>query len=112
VHHADIVYQDFPVYTVGSTLQQVRQPKGSEYLSLRHQSRHKWWFYPDMHEEEVILIKTFDSNWAHEPDRYVPSFHSAFDIPNTPDDAPPRTSIEARAVCIFAGDAAGPKPRL
>eukprot|EP00929_Paragymnodinium_shiwhaense_P095685 TRINITY_DN56922_c1_g1_i1.p1 TRINITY_DN56922_c1_g1~~TRINITY_DN56922_c1_g1_i1.p1 ORF type:complete len:360 (+),score=55.22 TRINITY_DN56922_c1_g1_i1:65-1081(+) len=58
---------------------------------------HRWYYFSGQQESEVIVIKTYDSAAA------VPSngvaVHSAFDLPNTPADSPPRESIEARVVC-------------
>ena len=60
--------------------------------------RHRWYYYPDMHRDEVLLLKCFDSDRAHGG----VGAHSAFEHPNTPPDAPPRESIEARAFAFFA----------
>lgn len=58
---------------------------------------HRWHYFPHMNEEEVLLIKGYDSR----PDvaRFTP--HSAFDDPATPPDAPPRRSIEIRSLVFY-----------
>ena len=50
-----------------------------------------------MERDEVLVFKTYDS----EMDPFIPTLHSAFDDPDCPADAPPRESIEARAICFF-----------
>ena len=49
--------------------------------------------------DEAILIRCFDSARSGAA-RF--SAHGAFDDPNTPEDAPPRESIETRALVFFA----------
>eukprot|EP00811_Abedinium_folium_P012086 NODE_21200_length_764_cov_5.012559.p5 GENE.NODE_21200_length_764_cov_5.012559~~NODE_21200_length_764_cov_5.012559.p5 ORF type:complete len:62 (-),score=23.98 NODE_21200_length_764_cov_5.012559:337-522(-) len=56
---------------------------------------------PEMTKDEVLVIKTYDS----EMHPFIPTLHTAFDDPKTPQDAPERTSIDARVLCIF------PKPQ-
>ena len=63
-----------------------------------------------MEEDEVVLIKTFDSADNKGDDTFPCQFHSAFYDPSTPDDAPPRLNCEARAICIWPN--AEPRARL
>jgi len=58
---------------------------------------HRWYYFPRLAEDEVLLIKGYDSR----PDvaRFTP--HSAFDDPAAPVDAPPRRSIEIRALVLY-----------
>jgi len=51
-----------------------------------------------MTADEVVLIRCFDSA-QHGAARF--SAHGAFDDPTTPPDAPPRESIETRALVFF-----------
>jgi hypothetical protein len=51
-----------------------------------------------MIEEEVLLIKTYDSARDGRARRSV---HTAFDNPLAPADAPPRESIEVRTFAFF-----------
>ena len=60
--------------------------------------RHRWYYYPDMQRDEVLLLKCFDSDRAHGG----VGAHAAFEHPHTPADALPRESIEARAFAFFA----------
>ena len=59
---------------------------------------HRWYYYPQMQRDEVLLIKTFDSRTDGRARR---SIHSAFDNPLAGSDAPPRESIESRALIFY-----------
>jgi len=59
---------------------------------------HRWFYFPDMNPDEAVLIKCYDSLTDG---RARFSLHSAFDDPTTPDDAPPRESIEVRSFAFF-----------
>lgn len=64
-----------------------------------HDPRHRWFYAPDMTPDEAILIKGYDSLTDGRA-RFTP--HTAFDHPDTPADAAPRESIEARVFLSFA----------
>lgn len=64
---------------------------------LRYSPNHQWHYFPQMRPDEMIVFKQFDS--ADMPARWAP--HSAIIDPNTPADAAPRASIEARALVCF-----------
>jgi hypothetical protein len=70
-----------------------------EVYMLRYRDRHRWYYFPRMRPEEALVLKCFDT--AHGIAGRCTA-HSAFDDPNTPSDAPPRESIEARAFVFFA----------
>ena len=85
---------------------------GENYFA-KHADGHRWYFYPALTRDEALLIKQWDSvgelarsNGA-KPDAVGPdapctfSFHSAFEDPNTPEDAPERWSIEVRCVALY-----------
>jgi len=59
----------------------------------------RWYYFPKMTADEVVLIRCFDS--AREGAARF-SAHGAFDDPQTPSDAPPRESIEVRTLVFFA----------
>lgn len=59
---------------------------------------HRWYYYPEMQRDEVLLIKTFDSA---QDGRATRSVHTAFDNPLAGADAPPRESIESRSIVFF-----------
>jgi hypothetical protein len=61
-------------------------------------SGHRWYYYPEMTKEEVLLIKTFDSA---EDGRARRSVHCAFNNPLAPSDAAPRESMESRMLVFY-----------
>jgi len=85
---------------------------GENYFA-RYADGHRWYFYPALTRDEALLIKQWDSAGAlarsegASPDAADPgspctfSFHSAFEDPMTPPDAPERWSIEVRCVAIY-----------
>ncbi len=74
---------------------------------------HRWSFFPEMTRDEALLIKQWDSAGpfarsqgslgdAHDPDAPCTfSFHSAFEDPSVPEDAPDRWSIEVRCIVLY-----------
>jgi hypothetical protein len=58
----------------------------------------RWYFFPALAGDEVLLIKTFDSA---PPSGVAFAPHASFRVPTAPDDAPPRQSIETRALVIY-----------
>ncbi len=83
---------------------------GENYFA-KHAESHQWYFYPALTRNEALLIKQWDSAGAlacsngAKPDAVdAPctfSFHSAFEDPATPPDAPERWSIEVRCVALY-----------
>ena len=53
----------------------------------------RWFYFNEMVKSDAILIKGYDSETDGRA-RFTP--HSAFADPNTPENAPPRRSIEVR----------------
>lgn len=70
---------------------------GEIYLGT-YSEEHRWYYYPAMSPDELLVFKTYDSRLDH-PARMTP--HCAFDDPGAPADAPPRQSIEARCLVIL-----------
>lgn len=68
-----------------------------ETYSIRYNPAHRWFYFPAMGRDEVVLIKCFDSDST----RACFSAHTAFEDPTTPADAPPRESIEIRTLAFF-----------
>jgi hypothetical protein len=68
-----------------------------EGLLLAHAAAHRWHWFPDMHRDEALIFKTHDSDrsCAH----CVP--HVAFDHAECPVHAPPRVSVEMRALALW-----------
>lgn len=73
-----------------------RDRTGENYV-MRHNPKHKWWYFPDMDADKVILLKTFDSD--QDKARFVG--HSAFEDPTSRKDAPYRESVEVRTIAFF-----------
>jgi hypothetical protein len=65
---------------------------------VRFNPAHRWYYYPAMDKDEVLLIKTFDSEQDGRASR---SIHTAFNNPLASPDAPPRESIESRMLVFF-----------
>ncbi len=74
-----------------------RDRNGENYV-MRHSPTHKWWYFPKMTPDQVILLKTFDSATDGRA-RFVG--HSAFHDPTSPEDAPFRESVEIRTIAFF-----------
>jgi hypothetical protein len=66
---------------------------------FHHSPDHRWWYFPDMTDEEVIFIKFHDSD--HSRSWRAP--HTAFRDTSRPN-ANERRSIEYRAVAFFTDD--------
>lgn len=60
--------------------------------------KHRWYYFPEMQRDEVLLIKTFDSTRDGRARR---SIHTAFVNPLTPPTAPARESMESRLLVFF-----------
>lgn len=74
------------------------QPEWSfEGLVVAHNPAHRWCWFPEMTREEALVFKTHDSDAARA--HCVP--HVAFDNPLCPADAPPRISLEMRALALW-----------
>jgi hypothetical protein len=66
---------------------------------FHHSPRHRWWYYPDMTADEVILIKLHDSDHT----RAWRCPHTAF-LDRSRPDACERRSIEFRGIAYFTRD--------
>jgi hypothetical protein len=73
-----------------------------EVYMVRFSPNHRWFYFPDMETNEVLLIKGFDSM---EDGRARFTAHAAFEDLTAPASAPARESIEARALVLY-----GPEP--
>ena len=65
---------------------------------MRFSPAHRWYYYPRLRADEALLIKTYDSL---EDGTARFSAHTAFDDPTAAAGAPPRESIEVRALVFF-----------
>jgi hypothetical protein len=70
-----------------------------ETYSVTYRPSHRWFYFPNMGTDEALLLKCYDSKEDGRA-RFAP--HSAFIDRNTPADAPPRESIELRALLFHS----------
>jgi len=77
---------------------QVFPDRVGEIYNLAYAPSQRWYYAPQMTEDEVLLIKSWDSL---EDDRARFTPHGAFNLPETREDAPPRESIEVRTLVII-----------
>lgn len=67
---------------------------------LIHEAGQGWRYFPRMTPDECLLLKQYDTR---ENDAGLRAcFHTAFADPATPAGAPPRQTVEARVLAIFA----------
>ena len=69
-----------------------------ETYTLSYNPGHRWYYFPNMRRDEAIVFKVYDSAVDG---RARFTAHTSFNDPRTPDDAPPRESIELRALAFF-----------
>lgn len=74
-----------------------RDRNGENYV-MRHSPSHKWWYFPKMTTDQVIILKTYESETDGRA-RFVG--HTAFEDPTSPPDAPTRESVEIRTMAFF-----------
>jgi hypothetical protein len=77
---------------------QVFPDRVGEIYHLAYNPSQRWYYAPEMTPDDVLLIKGWDS-LADGRVRFTP--HGAFDLPDTPADAPPRESIEVRTLVVI-----------
>ena len=90
VTEADLIPADLWNYGGGEGLLEICQSS--------HNPKHRWFYFPEMRREEVLMFKTYDS--AMSP--FMPTLHSAFDDPECPQKVSLRESIEVRVMCLYA----------
>lgn len=79
---------------------ELRYPdRTGETYAVTYNPGQRWYYFPKMQADEAVLIRCFDSARSGAA-RF--SAHGAFDDPQTPAAAPPRESIEVRALVFFA----------
>jgi hypothetical protein len=74
-----------------------------EIYGFLYNPKHRWFYFPQMTRNEAILLKCYDSM---DDGRARFSAHTSFDDPNSPINAAPRESIEARALVFWAPETA------
>jgi hypothetical protein len=75
-----------------------------EVYSITYNPGHRWFYFPKMEKNEVMLLKCYDTE---RDGRARFTAHSAFDDPTSPRNAAPRESIEVRTIAFFAPAANG-----
>ncbi len=79
---SDLVYRD----RVGETYR------------FKYNPNHRWFYFPYLERNEAILLKCYDSR---EDGRARFTAHTAFEDPSSSAEAPPRESIEVRALVFW-----------
>ena len=69
-------------------------------IATEDASEHRWTTFPEMVPDEVVVFRAYDSDRVG-TDQPFWTPHTAFRDPNTGPDAPPRESLEMRAICLF-----------
>jgi hypothetical protein len=77
---------------------QIFPDRVGEIYNVAHAPAQRWYYAPKMTADEVLLIKGWDS-LDDGRTRFVP--HSAFNLPETREDAAPRESIEVRTLVVI-----------
>ena len=72
--------------------------RSSETRHASYDANHRWFHFPRMTRDEVLLFKNYDT-LRDGTARYA--LHSAFEDPNSPPDPAPRESIESRCFLFF-----------
>jgi hypothetical protein len=65
---------------------------------LKYNPKHRWFYFPEMRRDEALVFKVYDSEKDGRA-RFTP--HTSFQDPTSPPNAPPRQSIEVRALAFF-----------
>jgi hypothetical protein len=79
---ADLIYRD----------------KVGETYAITHRATHRWFYFPRLQPDELVLLKIYDSR----TDGIVRlTAHTAFEDPTSPPDAPARRSIELRSLVFY-----------
>lgn len=68
-----------------------------ETYAIAHSPTQRWYYFPRMSRDEVVLIKCYDSD----PAKAKMSAHTAFDDPTAPATPRPRESIEVRTIAFW-----------
>ena len=79
----------------------VYRDKVGETYRFTYNPNHRWFYFPRLERNEVILLKCYDSK---EDGRARFTAHSAFEDPTSAPDAAPRESIEVRALVFWPAD--------
>lgn len=70
-------------------------------LNLRPSEGQRWYYYPEMTVDEVLVFKSFQYFKAQAGPEFNTCFHTAFEVPGSPREAEPRQSAEYRVRVWF-----------
>lgn len=77
----------------------LKTPRHSgQIYSLKYNQQHEWYYYPDMQNYEVLLLRNWDSG---KPSIHGYTPHTGFKNSLAPDNTVPRESIEIRTLVVF-----------
>jgi hypothetical protein len=77
----------------------VYRDRVGEIYAVTYSPAHRWFYVPEMREDETLLLKCYDSATDGRA-RFAP--HTAFDDPTAPVDVAPRESIEIRTLVFHS----------
>jgi len=102
VHMSDTVHVGYKAELFGGV-----KGKTTDQMTLKNNPNHKWYYYPRMTDDEVLVFKQIEV-WKDdlEPREEFPirgCFHAAIDDVITPEDTEPRRSTECR-VLVYLGE--------
>jgi hypothetical protein len=80
----------------------IYRDKVGETYRFTYNPNHRWFYFPRLERNEVILLKCYDSK---EDGRARFTAHTAFEDPTSAPDAAPRESIEVRALLFWPPEA-------
>jgi len=75
----------------------IYRDRTGETYAIAHRPGQRWFYFPRMSRDEVVLIKCYDSD----PTKAKLSAHTAFDDPTAPANPRPRESIEVRTIAFW-----------
>lgn len=91
-----------PVDMISTALEGIA-PNGAAtwHIGLKHNPGQRWYYYPKMTADEVLVFKLFDLRKSKQPQRFPTCLHAALEDPSTPPDAKPRQSCEHRVAVML-----------
>ena len=88
---SDMIYAD--------SWNQTKNPRKLVSYRLAFNKDQRWYYYPNMQPDELLIFKQYDSMEDAPNRRCV--YHGAIELPDTPNDAPLRESIEVRLLALY-----------
>jgi len=76
----------------------------THHVSLAYKEDQRWYYYPDMTPDEVLVFKLVQLKKGEQSQPYRACFHTAFEDPTAPPDAQPRQSCEHRVSVLLLRD--------